>query len=215
MQQSPPQTKPQLYVFEGADRVGKSTLSIKLANQLQIPRLHFSAPDKQLQVKLGKQYQYLNLVDDPQSCVLDRSWVSGLFYDEHRRQECPQTKSALMVDYCLQAHYQINYIFVYRAWTKSLRKEHEREIAAGEGYGTLKERYSEHISWPLHFLNWSNMVCSDANIWILHSDPERNILSELVEYHAKPYLRLDYEKVSTQLSRIAFSQSIYSLDSSF
>lgn len=144
-------SKGKLVIFEGPDRVGKSTLSNWFAATLDTKVTHFSTPDPHLK-KLDPQYQYRNLPkpqDTNGHLVLDRSWISGLFYEVTRRKSVPNWQSVLDLESHLKSMgWSIEYIYVDRLWSTSLLLEHITEVTQGEGYGTLADRMYEHHLWP-------------------------------------------------------------------
>lgn len=140
-----------IIVFEGPDRAGKSTLARTMAAAYQTDVTHFGMPDAE-QKAMHPQYQYLSLLRKPSSpeetLVLDRSWISGLFYDVVRRKQRPEWYSVdTLESQLVSLDWRVVYIFVHRPWTPELLQSHLLEINQGEGYGTLAERMYEHFAW--------------------------------------------------------------------
>ena len=69
-----------LYIIEGPDGTGKSTLSEKIGNILNIPVKHFTYyKDKhQLTDQFVKGHEMLSLMEDP--CIFDRYILSNIVY---------------------------------------------------------------------------------------------------------------------------------------
>lgn len=145
-----------LLIFEGPDRVGKTSIAAEVARIYKAPYYHFGAPDKALQQTRGCHYQYKELVDQwakEDLVVLDRSWISGLFYDYHRRFKVTPDyhEDYLILAQALEYYYiDVKVFFVYRDWTKNLIQEHTKEIQDDPEAipATLCERAIEHYSWP-------------------------------------------------------------------
>ncbi len=140
-----------IYIFEGPDRVGKSTIANWWANQLNTKVTHFGTPDPILKAE-DPQYQYRSLIRPPakldSKIVLDRSWLSGLFYEVIRRNQQPDFKSVVDLESKLIVQgWTICYIFVHRPWTTQLLQAHVDEVTTGQGYGTLADRVYEHFAW--------------------------------------------------------------------
>jgi hypothetical protein len=155
----------QLYIFEGPDRVGKSTFAQAMANTYNLPLYHFGKPDPVAQGTQGIQYQYYPLINLQTSAVLDRSWVSGFFYDIFRRNQTPHFESA--VNLSLMFGHSLNYIYVHRKLSPAIVYNHRQEIEAGMGYGTLEERLIEHINWPYFIASLSKAFDANQYIWVI------------------------------------------------
>jgi hypothetical protein len=155
----------QFYIFEGPDRVGKSTFVQAMAYTYNLPLYHFGKPDPVAQGIRGVQYQYYPLIDLPTSAVLDRSWVSGFFYDIFRRNQVPNFESA--VELTQKFSHQLNYVYVHRPLSKSLVEGHQQEIKDGMGYGTLEERIIEHINWPYFIASLSKVFDANQYLWVV------------------------------------------------
>ena len=202
-----------IYILEGADRVGKSSLAQAFSHQSRIPLVHFSTPNKQIQKELGHYYQYDILLTKPlEDIILDRSWVSDLFYDMFRRQQSPAFKAAMQLEHALVCRgYQLEYIFVHREWGQKLWLEHLREIRNMEGYGDFKQRKLEHFNWPHLFEKWTQ--ATQGNCWVLNSDYFEQNLDQLLAYQDptneqyKQQIRPSANSVSNQLSDILKSQA--------
>jgi hypothetical protein len=145
-----------LVILEGPDRCGKSTMAQKLSEELGCQIYHFGKPDPALQAKFGPQYQYTNLVNEWASqpyVILDRSWVSGLFYDIHRRQRVRSSIEGelMFIEILLNQKKITPYLFcAYRTWDKSLESDHIKELQEHTNPvpASLRERLIEHYSWP-------------------------------------------------------------------
>lgn len=164
-----------LLVLEGADRVGKSTLARHISAALDTPVYHFGAPDKQRQAKVY-QYQYYDLfkqIKEQPISILDRSWISGLFYSLHRRRQSSypdyQSSRFLVQDaHCMG--FDIIYFFVARQWDDQLIQEHKAEILANPKSETMSQRWFEHHSWP-GFIKYHSLTRDNYHVLTAH-EPE-------------------------------------------
>lgn len=167
----------QLYIFEGPDRVGKSTFANAFSQKLGCPLYHFGKPDIVQQGIQGYQYQYYPLVSKPGPMVLDRSWISGLFYDMFRRQTIPQFESAISINSKFDS---VTIVYIHRVLTDNLIKDHQLEVCQGLGYGTLEERLIEHINWPYFLVSLISYF--DANFdWLISNLKYINTQLEYLE----------------------------------
>lgn len=162
-----------LFIFEGPDRVGKSTLAGHVADQLGATLLHFGAPDPTLVQSQGPQYQYLGLLGATKSVVLDRSWVSGLFYEVVRRDSPAQWESALELHQALSTNFRLRYYYLDRPWTNQLEQDHQTEIGLGEGYGDLETRRKEHHLFS-GFVR--SLASTPMRHTILHNDSLKSLI---------------------------------------
>jgi hypothetical protein len=146
----------QLVILEGPDRCGKTTIANYLSSSLSAPSYHFGKPGPTLQSLFGHHYQYKPHISEwakHDYVILDRSWISGLFYDYHRRQNPAQSYfEDLQVIKSLLSKHNINIqlFLVYREWNLSLIKEHEKELEQDPNSlpKTMVNRFIEHHSWP-------------------------------------------------------------------
>lgn len=181
--------KPKLIIFEGADCVGKSSIAQGVCEQLGGMYLHFGKPD--FEKPWG--YQYVDICSDSwEYLVLDRSWISGIFYDQYRRDVLDQKLVFSYMGLFMYMHnkFDVQYAFITRPWTDA-RLAHEAEIAAGVTNSmpggkrvlTLDERRSEHESFNLgnsifsYYHHWL-----DSNAFVYH-----NVYT--VEYAVKNLLK--------------------------
>jgi hypothetical protein len=204
-----------LYIIEGADRVGKSTIANLLAAKLDLPVCHTGKPDAHLQATEGHNYQYHYLLTDKQSRVLDRSWISGWFYDLFRRQLAPNVRAGWQLESQLtEAGYELIVIYVYRPWTPSLAAEHNREIANSEGYGDQEQRALEHFAWPYFVNQVATKGYSQADFMLATAYPSPiNYLARHHNEHNAP--RPSASLFSYRLSKVFEQQSAYGCDPSF
>ena len=138
-----------IYIFEGPDRVGKTTIARSWAAAHNTEVTHFGTPDPN---QVHPQYQYLSLLRKPNNpqeiLVLDRSWISGLFYSVVRRNKKPDWDSVVTLEGQLaDLGWKVVYIFVCRPLTPALIMDHLQEMQQGEGYGGIAERIWEHSTW--------------------------------------------------------------------
>lgn len=123
--------KNNLVVIEGPDNVGKTAIAKSLANELGYNYLHFGKPDPEM--PWG--YQYAEISAGFCSYVLDRSWISGIFYDYYRREDAKVAKELLTYAYMglmalMHERFNVTYLFVERDWSDTV-EAHIAEIEAG------------------------------------------------------------------------------------
>jgi hypothetical protein len=205
-----------ILVFEGADRCGKTSLATRVAQSLRSSYYHFGKPDSGLQAIYGRQYQYhLSILDLDQSedsdfsynkygfntVVLDRSWLSGLFYTLHRRQDSPREEylsAAKLVNTMAALGMHIEYFFVSRNWDRKLSMEHIDEIQNSQNPSpdNMCERLIEHYSWPEFVKNCP--LSSNVYHTVNYDDPDYtherileylNRLSESMQPDGLPRIR--------------------------
>lgn len=157
--------KPKLIIFEGADCVGKSSIAQGVCEQLDYIYLHFGKPN--FEKPWGYQYSEIPV---SQSYVLDRSWISGIFYDNYRRAKLDQRLVFSYMGLFMHMHdkFDIQYVFVTRPWSTT-ELAHKAEIAegitnsmpGGRRVLTLVERKAEHDAF-----NLGNNIFSDFRKWL-------------------------------------------------
>jgi len=159
--------KPKLIIFEGADCVGKSSIAKSVAKRIGGKYLHFGKPD----FNKPWAYQYTEICSNSWAhYVLDRSWVSGIFYDNYRRANLDQDLVFKYMGLFMHMHslFDIQYVFVTRPWT-SVVSAHKAEIEqgvtnsmpGGKRVLTLAERKAEHNAF-----NINNPVFSEYRFWL-------------------------------------------------
>lgn len=199
-----------LYIVEGADRVGKSTLSNYLAARLNLPLVHAGKPEAHLQASLGHNYQYDYLLTHKQSRVLDRSWISGLFYDLMRRNQPPNLRASWQLEnQLIDAGYELNLVYVYRYWSTLLASQHLLEVKQGLGYGAPEERVLEHFAWPYFVHQLATKGHSQAHFWFANSDNLVNTIGHLSSYHHAAVSRPSASLFSSQLSKVIEHQTTH------
>lgn len=68
-----------IYILEGVDGTGKTTLSKKLCANLGLSYMHFSAPETHADIRTMYD-MYLNILLTNDNILLDRSWISDYVY---------------------------------------------------------------------------------------------------------------------------------------
>jgi len=199
-----------IYVFEGPDRVGKSSLAKAFSEAINAPLFHFGKPDPALVEERGLQYQYEDLTNIFSDIVLDRSWVSGLFYEMFRRNQPASLDSVVSLENRLMHHgFNLQYIFVNRQWSKGIESDHLEEVEAGLGYGNMHIRKFEHVMWPMFVYKFLPLTA--ANLQVVHSPAPYNLktsVSNLVNTHEhRQAVRQSYGKSSKRILRIFNSQT--------
>lgn len=133
---------PKLIILEGADRVGKTTISWKLSQAMGYPLKHFTRPDKDSPFS-----QYHFLFQQPGNYVLDRSWVSGTFYHYVRAKQATPLQKAIAFHEALTLNsYDIAVYLIDRPAQKTI-PYHVKEIATGETDCTLVQSLMELRLW--------------------------------------------------------------------
>lgn len=109
-----------IYILEGADGTGKTSLSKLLSSSLKLPYFHFGAPDPSLQDNYGNLYQYISVLDNLKtSAVWDRGLISHLFYEKLRRNNEPNYRG--VSDMLTNSHnFRFIFILCLRDWDDSI-----------------------------------------------------------------------------------------------
>lgn len=144
----------QIIILAGADRVGKTTFSNKLLNELSKYQSaafeHFGAPDKERQRQFGHNYQYTDYVGshnwhEHSVVIWDRSWICGLVYDVSRRNKMPAWWEAFKLEeHLISLDIQVLILAFNVPWELVI-DGHKQELAEGTSpVKSLKQARDEH-----------------------------------------------------------------------
>ena len=178
-----------LIIVSGPDRVGKSTLITKLADELgSCTVAHHSAPPKN-QASIFDFYKddITNWIDSKvEHCIFDRAWPCSYILEQFRRNNLGHLEDLIDLELWVNDAVADSVIHVgqFRPWhwsaplhVEELREESEPEDASWYIRDQYITRMQEHETYQTQLLDFYDRVTMFPNVQLMDSKTPKEVLS--------------------------------------